>query len=59
MCIDPLFDCSARIHTPVEARAREQAMKKLGVDGITIGPGTHLHDITCLTRLNAHSAYAT
>jgi len=37
MFIYPFFDFSASIRTPAEARARVQAMKKLGVDGIKIG----------------------
>ena len=37
MFIYPFFDFGSPIRTPTEARARVQAMKKLGVDGIKIG----------------------
>jgi Amidohydrolase family len=37
MFVYPFFDNGSRIHTPVEARARVQAMKRLGADGIKIG----------------------
>ena len=37
MFIYPFFDYNNRIDTPAAARARVQAMKRLGVDGIKIG----------------------
>lgn len=37
MFIYPFFDYNVGIHTPAEARARVQQMKKLGADGIKIG----------------------